>query len=92
MKITRNVSRVTVANVGPCSVEVWTKCDEYARGLMPDAEILHRLEEIDDTWQGDADLNLEDVVQLIINAMQTFDRVEAYEIRSIKKHGMIVVP
>ncbi len=88
----KQFSRVTVANVGPCTVEVWTKCEAPPLGLIPDTEILHRLEEIDDTWQGDADLNLEDVVQLIINAMQTFDRVEAYEIRSIKKHGMIVVP
>lgn len=88
----KTLSRVTVANVGPCTVEVWTKAGVVDFDLMPDAEILHRLEEIDDTWQGDAELDVEDVVQLIINAMQTFDRVEAYEIRSIKKHGMIVVP
>jgi hypothetical protein len=88
----KTVSRVTVANVGPCSVEVWTKCESSALDLLPDKAILHRLAEIDDTWQGDAELDVEDVVQLIINAMQTFDRVEAYEIRSIKKHGMIVMP
>jgi len=88
----KTVSRVTVANVGPCSVEVWTKCESPALDLLPDSEILHRLAEIDDTWQGDAELDVEDVVQLILNAMRTFDRVEAYEIRSIKKHGIVVVP
>ncbi len=88
----KQFSRMTVANVGPCSVEVWTKCESPALDLLPDVAILHRLQEIDDTWQGDAELDVEDVVQLIINAMQAFDRVEAYEIRSIKKHGMIVVP
>ncbi len=88
----KQFSRVTVANVGPCSVEVWTKCESPALDLLPDSEILHRLAEIDDTWQGDAELDVEDVVQLIVNAMDSFDRVAAYEIRSIKKHGMVVVP